>query len=143
MRKLAVLILLAAFGSTAFAATRVTVGQVDRLLASIRSLPDTKVAEKLYTLELTERASSTTLTRWEGAFPGPRAREALLALADASAFLDLPTAEIPALVKPYPQPEGKSSCASSTTSTQLRTSCLTSPQAAAPRTLITSRRRNG
>src|ERR1017187_374490 len=94
MRKLALLLLLAGFASTALAATRVSVGQVEQLLAASHNLPDAKLAGKISGLELVERASSARLARWQNDFSGKRTREALLVLADASSFLDLPPAEI-------------------------------------------------
>lgn len=103
MSKLALLLLLAGFGPTAFAATRVTVEQVEQLLSASHGLPDAKLTAKISDLELTERASSLRLSRWQNEFPGKRTREALLALADASAFLDLPPAEIPNIEKPDPE----------------------------------------
>jgi hypothetical protein len=92
--KLALVLLLAGFGPMAFAGKRVNIEQVEQLLASARNLPDAKLAEKLSGLELVERATSARLSRWQKDFPGARTREALLALADASAFLDLPPTEI-------------------------------------------------
>src|ERR1035437_5000574 len=82
------------------AATRVTVQQLEELLAAEHNRPDAEVARKLSGLELTERANSLRLSRWQGQFPGTHTREALIALADASAFLDLPAADIPAVDMP-------------------------------------------
>jgi hypothetical protein len=98
--KLAILLLLGAFGSTAFAGIPTTVAGVEDLMQSLHGKPDGDVAEKVATLELTERASSTRLSRWQADFKGRLAREALLALADASAFLDLPKADIPSIAMP-------------------------------------------
>lgn len=84
------------------AATPVTVAQAEEFLRSAHSLPDSKAAEKLASLEMVERVSSARLARWQADFPGPHTREVLLALADASAFLDLPASEIPDLKKPDP-----------------------------------------
>ena len=103
MRRLALLLLLAGFGSTAWAATQATVEQVELMLASAKNLPDAKLAAKVSELELTERASSARLGRWQDEFPGKHTREALLGLADASAFLDLPKADIADLAKPDPE----------------------------------------
>lgn len=103
MSKLAILLLLAGFGPAAFAGTRVTVEQIEQLLSASHGLPDAKLAARISDLELTERASSRRLSQWEKDFPGKHTREALLALADASAFLDLPRAEIPDLEKPDPE----------------------------------------
>jgi hypothetical protein len=98
--KLAILLLLAGFGPAAFAGTCVTVQQVEQLLSASHGLPDAKLAAKISDFELTERASSLRLLRWEKSFTGKRTREALLALADASAFLELPSSDIPAIEKP-------------------------------------------
>ena len=106
MSKLPVLLLLAAFGSTAFAATpvpvekHVTVAQVEQLLTAAHHQRDMQVAKQLAGLEMTERVTSLRLSRWQADFPGARTREALLALADASAFLDLPAADIPSIAMP-------------------------------------------
>ncbi len=94
MRRLVCFLLLALLGPAALAGTRVTVQQLDQLLTTLHNQSDGKVAKQLFGLELTERASSLRLRRWQAGFPGKRTREALLALADASAFLDLPLAEI-------------------------------------------------
>lgn len=45
-------------------------------------------------MRLTERASAARLAQWEAAFTGGHAREALIAVVDASAFLNPPEAEI-------------------------------------------------
>jgi VWFA-related protein len=82
------------------AAKLVTVDQVDRLLAATPRERDAKMAGQLSSLELSERASSATLQRWEAEFPGSRTRDALIALADASAFLAPPKAEILATAPP-------------------------------------------
>ena len=103
MSKLAFLLLLAGLGLNALAATRVTVEQVEQLLSASHDLPDAKLAEKLSDLELTDRASSVRLSNWQSEFPGKHTREALMALADASAFLDLPAADVPNLEKPDPE----------------------------------------
>jgi hypothetical protein len=104
--KLPVLLLLAAFGSTAFAATpvpvekHVKVAQVEQLLTVAHHQRDMKVAKQLAGLEMTERVTSLRLSRWQADFAGAQTREALLALADASAFLDLPAADIPSIAMP-------------------------------------------
>jgi len=90
----AVTCLLIGVALPAFAAKRVTVKQLDDLLIAAHGKPDGRVAEQLSGLVLTERASSARLSQWETDFPGRRTRDALIALADLSAFLDLPSAEI-------------------------------------------------
>jgi hypothetical protein len=88
------LLLLACLGPAALAGTPVTVQQLDQLLTTLRNRPDGKVAKQLFGLELAERASSLRLRQWQAEFPGKQTREALLMLADASAFLDFPASEI-------------------------------------------------
>lgn len=100
MRKPVLLLLLASFALPACAAKHVTVEQLGRLLAADRGKPDLKVAEQLAGLEITERLSTAKFSRWEAALPGPESRRALLILADLSAFLDPPTAEIPGTAQP-------------------------------------------
>jgi hypothetical protein len=95
-------LLLAGFALPALAAGQVTAGpfdhvtveQLEQALAAERGKPDKKVAEKLGNLELTERLSTARLERLKASLPGEKARQALFALADASAFLDLPAKDI-------------------------------------------------
>jgi len=93
-------LMLAGMGVQAQAATRVSVAQAEEILRLAQGLPDGKAAEKIAGLAMTERVSSARLGRWEAEFKGEQSRVALFAVADASAFLDLPVEEIPALVKP-------------------------------------------
>lgn len=95
MRNLTILLLLAGTVPPAFAANAVTVDMVDQLLIYAHNKPDAKVADELFDLELTERVSSARLERWEAELPGPKSRQAMIALADASVFLRLPPEEIP------------------------------------------------
>ncbi|MDE3187991.1 MAG: VWA domain-containing protein [Acidobacteriota bacterium] len=100
MRKLALLLLLAAIALPAMAAKRVTVEQLEQVLAAAHGKQDGKVAQQLINLELTERLSGARLARWEAALPGAESRRALVVLADMSAFLEPPAAEIPAAATP-------------------------------------------
>jgi hypothetical protein len=90
------LVLTVGIASQAMAAKRVSVAELEQLLAAAHGQSDGKVAKQLSELELTERASSVRLARWETEFPGHHCHEALTELADASAFLSLPAADIPA-----------------------------------------------
>jgi hypothetical protein len=83
-----------------FAAKSVTVEQFGQWAAAERGRSDTKIARQISGMELSERGSEAKLAQWEAACPGPRTREALIALADASRFLAPPAAEIPQ--KPAP-----------------------------------------
>lgn len=85
----------------AFAQKPVTIAQFEDILTADRDAPDGKLAGQLAQLELTERASATRLARWEADFRGKQTREALIGLADASSFLDLPSSDTP----PDPPPD--------------------------------------
>src|SRR6478609_5677121 len=100
MRKPVLVLLLASVALPACAAKRVTVEQLEQLLAADRGKPDAKIAQQLANLEITERLSTARLSRWEAALPGPESRRSLLILADLSAFLAPPPAEIPATAIP-------------------------------------------
>lgn len=101
MLKIASLILLVA-SVAAHAATirRVSVQEFEQILSTVKDQSDGKVAKELSGINLTERASSVRLARWETQFPGKHCHEALTMLADASAFLDLPADEVPANAAP-------------------------------------------
>jgi hypothetical protein len=100
MIKLPVLLLLAAIGHAVPAQTPVTVEQFEKLLATLHNQRDAKAARQLAGLELTERASSPRLARWQTDFKGERTRQVLTAVADRSAFLQLPAADLPAAATP-------------------------------------------
>jgi VWFA-related protein len=76
-------------------AKRVTVEQLERALRAARGRSDREVAQRLSNLELTERLNDGKLSSWSADVRGPKAREALVALADASAFLAPPATDIP------------------------------------------------
>jgi hypothetical protein len=59
------------------------------------------VAQELSDLELTERVSPALLGKWEKDFPGSKAHEALIKLADLAAFMNPPAAD----VVPIPGPD--------------------------------------
>jgi VWFA-related protein len=84
----------------AFAAQRVTVDQLSRVITSSRKKADKKIADRLYDLELTQRLSAKNLAAFEAELPGPESRRALVALADQAIFLDPPPAEIPDVAPP-------------------------------------------
>lgn len=81
--------------------TRVTIAQLEQVLARAAHARDAKVAEAIAALEIAERASSARLADWQTRFPGERTRQALAALADESAFLPPPAADI----GPEPPPD--------------------------------------
>jgi hypothetical protein len=98
--KVALLLFMAAIAFPALAAQSVTGGQLEHILVAAHGKPDAKVAKQLLGLELTERLSATRFAGLREGLPGSRARQALMALADMSAFLDLPAAEIPVIAEP-------------------------------------------
>lgn len=83
-----------------FAASRVTVDQLETFVAAAHHKSDAAVANEIADLVLTQRLSSVRFERLQANLPGPRAKAALLVLADKSAFLDPPADEMPAKEKP-------------------------------------------
>lgn len=102
MRKLALLLFLAQSVVTVppCEAKPVTVGQLTRLVRSVSGKPDAKAAQTLSGLELTERLNAESLPALEQNLPGVESRRALVLLADLSAFLPPPAAEVPATEPP-------------------------------------------
>ena len=78
----------------------IIVQQLEQMLGSAHS--DKDLAKELYGVELSERMSSIRLSSWETRLPGKRSRAALLGLADKSAFLALPAADVPSTPAPDP-----------------------------------------
>jgi VWFA-related protein len=82
------------------AVKRVTVEQLERALAGARGESDSELARRLSDVKLSERLSEAKLSSWTASLRGKRARQALVALSDASAFLEPPPAEVPADAPP-------------------------------------------
>src|SRR5215469_7757577 len=82
------------------AVKRITVEQLERALVGARGKSDAQLARRLSDVELSERLSEAKLSSWTAGLSGKRARQALVALADASAFLEPPPAEVPADAPP-------------------------------------------
>ena len=95
MRKIALLLLLIGIALPVYA-RQVTLAELEQVLASAQGKSDSEVARMLSDLELTERMSTAQLVHWQQQFPGTKARQSILAIADASAFLQIPAAESPA-----------------------------------------------
>ena len=79
---------------------RVTVAQLEELLNTLHGASDAEVARQLSALELTESLSASKLASWTAAFHGKKTQQALTVLADKSAFVLPPFAEIPAVAPP-------------------------------------------
>jgi hypothetical protein len=75
---------------------KISVDQLQQALAATPSKTDAELAQQLSTFELTERLSTTLLAQFNASAPGEKSRQALLILADKSAFLDPPATMIPA-----------------------------------------------
>jgi len=71
---------------------RLTLDQLEQRLTGAEESKDGEFAQQLSAIELTERMSSLILASWKSRMPGEKSRAALVALADASVFLD-PTVE--------------------------------------------------
>jgi VWFA-related protein len=100
MRKWTLCLILAGIALPAFAANRVTVEQLEQVLATTTAKSDADVARQLSTLELTERLSTARLELLRAGLPGEKSQQALLALADTAAFRDPPAADMPATATP-------------------------------------------
>jgi VWFA-related protein len=75
-------------------AKRVTVHELQQMLDAANQKRDGELAKQLTGLQLSERLNSGQLTLWKDRLHGKNSRAALVALADESAFLDPPVAEI-------------------------------------------------
>jgi hypothetical protein len=84
----------------ASASSNVTAEELEHIVAVAVHQPDAEAAREISGLVLTERLSSARLARCLVDLPGPRAKDALLAVADTSAFLLPPRTEIPDLAEP-------------------------------------------
>ena len=83
------------YDQPAGAAEKVTVEGLERLLRAPHEESDSAMAEKLSGVELTERMSWTKLSEWKARMPGAKSRAEMVAVADASAFLNPPAAKVP------------------------------------------------
>lgn len=91
---LRLVVLLSLAVSPALAARHVTVAQLDQLLSLNRGKTDNVVARQIAGLELSERLPASLSVRLDSAAPGPETRQALLVLADLSAFVSPPASAI-------------------------------------------------
>lgn len=78
----------------------VTVEQLEQIIATAKSQSDRTLAKRIGLLQLKERLDGNALQRCENDVRGRRAKEALMVVADKSAFLPPPAAEIPSLAEP-------------------------------------------
>jgi VWFA-related protein len=78
------------------AARRVSVAELRQVLEEGRGKRDADIAREISDLELTEQLSDAKVAGWQTDLSGARSRAALVALADASHFLDPPAADVAA-----------------------------------------------
>ena len=78
----------------AWAATRMTAAQLEQVLRSLRGQPDATVARQLFSIEPSERLDPATVAKLEPFAPDKLSRQALMAVADQSLFLEPPATEI-------------------------------------------------
>jgi hypothetical protein len=107
MRTLVFMLSLAILALPALAADKVTVKQLEETLASSKSKSDKDLARRLADLELTERLGTPRFNQLQSSLPGEKSRAALVALADASAFLSPPAPEIVADAPPDRATQGQ------------------------------------
>lgn len=100
MRKIALYLVFALAVLPASGSKRVTVVELEKFVTSSHGKGDSKVAQQLKGLELTERLSEVKLSSLRTAVPGLESQQALSQLADQSEFLEVPRAEIPAKAEP-------------------------------------------
>lgn len=113
--------------------TRVTVEELEQYLIASRDASDSKLAEQLPSLDLIERLSSRKAAMMTSELRGKKSRQALIAIADLSEFLDLPEAEIPA----NPPPDSTTQARMiSLTGDYLRRAILKLPDFTATRTVV-------
>lgn len=79
---------------------KVTVAELDAVVKAGERESDGDLARQLAGMELTERASGARIGAWSEALHGKKAREAMIAVADSSAFLDPPADEVDASAPP-------------------------------------------
>ena len=75
-------------------ARRVTVHELEEILDTANDEHDGELAKQMAGLELSERLNSSLLSLWKDRLRGKKSKAALIALADESAFLDPPAAEV-------------------------------------------------
>jgi VWFA-related protein len=82
-------------GQAPVVTAQLTVAQLTEFLRQEKTKRDAELAKEIDPIQLTERLNSGKLTVLSAELPGAKAKAALMAVGDASAFLDPPAAEIP------------------------------------------------
>jgi hypothetical protein len=107
MRRLFVLLCILVIGIPAVALEKVTVQGLQERLSGWQNDSDKKIATRLSNFALTERLSTAQLEQISAKLPGEKSRAALLAIADASAFLAPPADGIAADPVPEQKAQGQ------------------------------------
>ncbi|HEY3706905.1 MAG TPA: hypothetical protein VGL22_17720 [Terracidiphilus sp.] len=107
MRRALVLLGVLLMAYPAIALEKVTLQQLQARLDSAHKRSDKQIAALLSDVALTERLSTPSLDRISATLPGDKSRMALLAIADASAFLAPPAADIASDPPPEPKIQGE------------------------------------
>jgi hypothetical protein len=89
------------------AVRRVTVEQLDQEMRALEAKPDAEAARQITGMELTERLSNAQLASLKASLRGEKTGTALVALADAAAFLEPPSSELPAGAAPGPSAQAR------------------------------------
>ena len=101
MKRAAVLALvLAAMAVPSPAVKKISVAQLEQMVATLHGKKDSDAAFRIADVELTERLSKARMVTLIAAVSGDRSSEALAAIADASQFQPPPAEEIPAAAAP-------------------------------------------
>lgn len=85
----------------------ISVAALQQQVNALHSKSDQDAAHRIARFTLTERLATERLHALDLLLPGDKSRLALLAVADASAFLDLPRADYGMLVAPGPAVQGE------------------------------------
>lgn len=78
----------------------VTVAQLTQIVGKVKGDRDGNTAKEIEHLQLTERLSTPKLASLSSALPGGKSKVVLMAIGDASVFLEPPKSEIPNRAKP-------------------------------------------
>jgi hypothetical protein len=100
MRRLVLMLLMCGVALPVFASRRVSVERLQQLIAAAQGKTDADAAERLSGLELTERLSDAEVEQLRASLPGAKSQLVLVAIADASAFLNPPAQEVVSAPEP-------------------------------------------
>lgn len=85
---------------TAWTIEQASIDQFEKMVTTAHGKRDKEVAQLISPFHLTQRLSQARFEKLNSELPGKQSRQALLAMADESAFLDLPSTDL--LSRPVP-----------------------------------------